>query len=379
MLLFMDGMSHYGSAEIAHKYTSVDASYAAWSIVSEGRFGNCLKRVSTHNTSNGSPLGLAPFVTQPGYWTPSSGGVCGFAIKVDDLTRIGGYPSLGQPLGFLVPIEPGVGSPLGAGPYHIRLLLNANGTFTLQKRASTVGGDSTLANSIEGLQSGAWAYVEIKWIIDHAGYFEVRVNTIPVMTFTGDTRVTDAASFGYWTSLNLFVVGGATPPAAVTMRICDFYLADLTGGASDVKDFLGDGIIQTIFPNAPGLAAGWTPSGAVNWDMVNDKPIPDGDATYVETTPSGTRDCHQFEDIPASASVLGVHYNILARKVEEGAMTIKPIVGQGGVQYDGPTQGVASIVYDRYLTQPYDTNPATGAPWTAAEINAGQWGLLKVT
>jgi hypothetical protein len=164
------------------------------------------------------------------------------------------------------------------------------------------------------------------------------------------------------------------------MRIADLYLADLGGGALDVHDFLGDGLVQTIFPNGPGLVADWTPASPLpNWDQVNDKPAPDGDTTYVATTTPGTRDCHAFEDIPPGATVLAVHYNLLLRKETEGTATVKPVVGQGGVQYDGPTQGVGSTAYDRYLTQPYDVNPATGAPWTAGEINAGQWGLLKVT
>jgi hypothetical protein len=243
----------------------------------------------------------------------------------------------------------------------------------------SVAGDVILATSVEAVTGNTWMYVEFKWLIHYTtGYFEIRVNTIPVLTFTGQTRIDDSANFGVWNSVRLFSVDSTPATPMLVVRYADLYLADLTGGAGDVKDFLGDGTVQTIFPNGAGLAAGWTPVDATpNWDQVNDKPVNDGDASYVSTTAPGTRDCHQFEDIPAGANVLGVHYNMLVRKEAEGTVTVKPIVGQGGVQYDGPTQGVASLAYDRYLTQPYDVNPATGAAWTAAQINAGQWGIKK--
>jgi hypothetical protein len=380
MLLFMDGMAHYGTADLAAKYTTRSDAAVTWSIVSEGRTGPCLKRVSTNNTGGSGYLGIAPFATRTGLWTPQTGGVCGFAIKVDDLTRIGSPEAQLTAFGLLVIQESGLGSGIGAGPFHLRVQLHPDGTFTLYRRGISIGGDVNLGNSIEGLQSGAWAYLEFKWRIDDtAGFFEIRLNTIPVLTYTGDTRVSDVANFGTWNSVKLFTVASTTAPFLV-MRMSDLYLADLGGGGAEVRDFLGDGIIKTIFPNGPGLAADWTPVDATpNWDQVNDKPAPDGDATYVHATAPGTRDCHQFEDIPAGATVLAVHANLLLRKEADGTVTVKPVVGQGGVQYDGPTQGVATTAYDRYLTQPYDVNPATGAAWTAAEINAGQWGLLKVT
>ena len=152
----------------------------------------------------------------------------------------------------------------------------------------------------------------------------------------------------------------------------------MTGSGADVRDFLGDGMIRTIFPNGEGLATDWTPTPTTpNWEQVNDQPAPDGDTTYVTASTPGARDVYQFQDIPAGSIVKAAQLVILAQKADEGTVTLAPIVGQGGVQYDGVTQGVASTSYDHYLTQPYDRNPATGVAWTDTEINAGHWGVLK--
>ena len=376
MLLLLDGQSHNGTAGIAHKYTTRNETAVTWSIVPEGRFGNCLKRVSTSSLAQSGYLGVVPFATRTGLWTPQTGGVCGFAIKVDDLARVSGGEASGVAYGLLVIEEPM--DPIGGGDgYHLRVDLNANGTFTLRRRHSA--GDAVIANSIRGLTSNTWMYVECKWLIhETAGSFEIRVNTIPVLTYAGDTRADAITTFGYWTSVRLFSVN-STPSSLLVLRVSDLYLADLTGSGADVRDFLGDGTIRTIFPNGPGLATDWTPTPtAPNWEQVNDQPAPDGDTTYVTASTPGARDVYQFQDIPAGSIVKAAQLVILAQKEDEGTVTLTPIVGQSGLQYDGVTQGVASTSYDHYLTQPYDRNPATGVAWTDTEINAGQWGVLKV-
>jgi hypothetical protein len=145
-----------------------------------------------------------------------------------------------------------------------------------------------------------------------------------------------------------------------------------------VSDFLGDGVIDTIMPNGVGAATGWLTSSGPNWDMTNDRPAPDDDGTYVRATTPGTKDIYNFEDVPTGAQIKGIQLVAMARKEEEGSSAIKPIIYQGTTEYPGPTQGVASIAYDRFITQPYDLNPATGNKFTDVEINGGQFGFEKV-
>src|SRR5262245_37656146 len=87
MLLFMDGQAHYDSARIGYKYSQRVNDRVTWTVAAEGRYGHCLKRLE----ATGGPftygyLDIAPLTTRTAAWVPTTGGVCGFAIKIDDLT-----------------------------------------------------------------------------------------------------------------------------------------------------------------------------------------------------------------------------------------------------------------------------------------------------
>jgi hypothetical protein len=379
MLLFLDGMAHYDTSRIATKYSTVDASNATYAVTAEGRFGNCVKRSSTTN-SGATPsglavghLGLAPLTTRLGPWTPTTGGVCGFAIKVDDLQRVSNSVFL---LGTIFCVMEGA-------VYHVRVALNKDGTFTLCRFTGNEGssGPAILAQSIEGLTEATWMYVEFKWVIhDTAGSFAIRVNGIQVLSYTGRTTQSSigTSTLGIWNAVRVLGVDSDPFPFLV-LRMCDFYLADLASTlADDVHDFLGDGVIATIKPNGVGASSGWLASSGANWDAVNDAAAPDDDATYVSVATPGVTDLYQFEDIPAGAIVKGAHLCAMLRKETAGSATVAPVIQPSGSgALTGPAQGVANTVYDRYVTQAYDLNPTTGVKFTASEINAGQFGLTK--
>jgi len=373
MLLFMDGQAHYDSTRIGMKYSVVTVEGCTWSVVAEGRFGNCIKRV-TVGANNAGHLGISPLMTRLGPWTPTTSGVCGFAVKVDDLQEVGESGAGVMPSGeeFFTLME--------GSAAHVGLYLNPTGTLSLWRSRFTSSFDK-LAESIEGLQSGAWCFLECKWFIDPTvGTFEIRANGVPIMQFTGNTKGSrNGEEIGIWTGVNLLAARPGSGDVVV-LRMCDLYLADrVAADPDDVSDFLGDGIVETILPNGPGSATGWTPNVGANWDATNDDPAPDDDATYVTTTAPGITDLYHFEDLPPGTLVKGAHACILARKDSDGGAAIAPVVHQGGTDYVGPTQGISSITYDRYLTQPYDLNPATMAKFTDAEVNAGQFGVIKIT
>jgi hypothetical protein len=370
MLLWMDGQAHYDTARIGHKYSTVGTGpNTTWSVAPEGRFGNALKRVGGDTSAS---LTIAPLTTRLAPWVPTTGGVCGFALKIDDLTRL-----TADDLHNCILLRVMEGN-----DWHLRLNLNPSGTFTLIGNIGSSegsGGPNILAHSVEGLSSGSWMYVECKWVIAEAGLFEVRVNGIPILVYSGDTREGDGFwnSLGVWTSVRLFELGSSY--LTLTMRMCDLYLADLAASdADDVSDFLGDGIIETILPNGAGSVTGWTPSAGANWAAV-DEVTPDDDSSYVAAAAAGTLDRYAFEDIPSTAIVKGIHVCLLARKEEAGTSTLAPVVRTGGTDTVGPTQGITDIAYSRYLTQAWDLNPVTGAKFTAAEINAAEFGVTKVT
>lgn len=380
MLLFMDGQGHY--TDIAAKYTRIASGDSAWELVPEGRFGNAIRRTNLPGAIGDSYLVLAPRVSRGGPWAPATGGTCGFAVRVNDLNLLAGLLPQTAAHDLFAVVE---------GSYHhVKVSLTPNGTFLLRGRKKNISGQELLlAQSAEGIQSGTWNYIEFQWVISAtAGSFEVRLNGTPVITYTGDTdqgSSTDPpiAFQTVWTAVQFMGFSGLASlgdPEAFTAWFCDFYLADNTAAAGgDISTFLGDGQMITIFPNAAGLAAEWTPfPAAPNFDQVNDKPIHDGDETYVHTLASDMRDCYGFEDIPVGSVILAVHGNLLIRKETGGSARVAPLVGQASTMYIvGPSQGIGTDLYNRYVTAPMDVNPATGQKWTATEINAGQFGVMR--
>src|SRR5262245_25244434 len=200
MLLFMDGMAHYDTSRMAVKWTSVDSTYVTWSVAAEGRTGNCIKRVSTYPGNPAGFLTIVPLTNRLGPWAATASGVCGFALKIDDLSQLDNSTVvLANTILRIV-----------EGPsYHVRVQLNRDGTFTLiQNIGSAEGGSGAtiLAHSTEGLQSNAWAYVEFKWLIDAAvGTFTIKVNSITVLSYTGNTRENEALfnSIGIWNAIQI--------------------------------------------------------------------------------------------------------------------------------------------------------------------------------
>ena len=106
------------------KYSTVDTTACAWSITPEGRFGNCVKRVSTDNLAVSGYLTIAPLTIAPrsvGADQPAASAAS--RIKVDDLQNSRGQRGLMH-----ADDLPGAWR---ATNYHVRVNLNRDGTFSL--------------------------------------------------------------------------------------------------------------------------------------------------------------------------------------------------------------------------------------------------------
>lgn len=366
MLLGVDGMGHYDTPWIPRKWTSLTtpAVTSTWTIEATGRENNCIQKV-TGNGGAVEQIGWAPLMTRTGAWVPTASGVCGFAAIVNDLALI---DDSGQS-----PI-PAIWKCYSGPNAQITIRLNSNGTFSLVRNdASPV----TLQHSAEGVLSNTWFEFEVLWVISNTvGAVQVRVNRVPILTITGADTQANLAPLANWNSIALLGMpklgGGGTD---LIWRFCDFYFADLTAAvADDVAGFLGVFPIDFIVPDGAGASTGWTPSTGANWECVDE--VPPSVADYVAATAPGALDLYDMQDIPPGTVVLGTQQLILAAKEDPGGATIEPVYREGGVNYVYPLQGVPSED-PYYIIQPIDVNPATLAKFTAAEINAGQFGQNK--
>lgn len=373
MDLFLDGMGHYDDDQIDEKYTVVSrgdpSPIATFTITPEGRFANCLRKDVTGGlfTSSGY-VEKTMLMTQSGPWTPTNSGVMGFALTCDNLSqlRIPGNHHLDT----IVEIYESI-SPI------LFITLDTSGTLSLYKRIAGFVGDANqyLATSIEGLRSGIYSHVQIKWTIALAGSVQIKVNNVLVLNYSGDTR---ASSFVYpysnvWNTARWLNMGSQS---SNTFKMCDLWVFDQAGSFNN--DFIGDKSIDYITTNGVGAANGFTSStGDANWMNVDEVP-PDCGTSYNFVTATGTRDSFAMQNVPAGTTPIAFQAIYQVKKATQGQADLKfSFRPPGGPYYDSQAQGITTVSDCRYIIQPYDTNPHTGTTITEAEINAAEFGYQK--
>lgn len=368
-VLFMDGCSHYDTAQIGKKWTALAAGTATWTQEAEGRTDGCIKRIVP---SNGEPgyLTCTPLFTQNAVWSPTASGRIGFALKVDDLTAVAAGPASPTANDLTETIL----SVYYGNQTQFGVVLNANGTFSVWRKQ---GFGTLLGSSVQGVTSGTYAYIEIGWVLSNsgAGSVEIRSNETIILSLSGISNTYDVFPFSspppLWNSLRFLNVPGEVA-ANLTTRVCDIYVAD---AAAPNGDFLGDISVAYYLPEDVGASSAWTPTSGDNWECVDGVPPNDTDTPSISATTPGTRDSYVMQDVVGDPAAIQICCYM--RKTEEGAAAVTPALRIDGDYYDSPNVlSLGSTGFDYYL-QPMDVNPATGDPFTKAILDAAESGPLK--
>lgn len=281
---------------------------------------------------------LSPRWMNPGvYYTfpaaPTSTIVMGFALQVFNYTSERMILTVGQ----------------------ARLRYRANGCLALCRADN----DAQLAiTSVAHWPSdGIWRHVECKYN-PATGVTSVRIDGTVVLTGTVPTTAAVA---------NLLL--GAT--GSVEHSFDDLYILDATGPVNN--DFLGDVRVQTYLPSADGANTGMTPStGTTHYTLVDEASPNTSD--YVSATAAGLRDTYQFPDLSANTgNVFGVMATSYAHKDATGLAGIANVVRSNGTNYTGASTSLSTAWMAS--SQTWETNPATGLPWTPAEVNSAEFGV----
>lgn len=208
----------------------------------------------------------------------------------------------------------------------------------------------------------AWNYIEGKFTHTSG---QVRLNGL------AEIGPSAGAYSGAFTSINFSYQQLGTP----TLFIDDLYVADTTGGVND--DFLGDLVVETLYPISDGTYTDWTVDiGGLHWPRVSEYLI-DSDASYVHTTTVGAKDTYGIGNpVLANTPVYGTQLNLGVRKNDAGTRVIEPVIRQAGVDHIGPLSAVtAGYTFHSWLR---DTDP-TGNPWTYTTVNTDEYGIELVS
>jgi hypothetical protein len=345
-LLFIDSFDHYDTHHILSKWTSnFTASAIALGL---GRCDTNCMRVSTVND------------LEKGLLFGSVTATVGFAMNI-----ISHYTLANA----AIHVSSLSGS---ADQPHLRLWYHAaDGSLSVVREASI---DELLGRTApDVVRQDNWYFVEWQATIGATGAVTVRVNNVVVLAVTGVNTVGGASTSPYPADLRSvgFHCGGNEE-----WLLDDLYVLDSTG-AAPCNTFLGDCRVEYLKPRAAGTYQQWpTVVGAgSHWLAVNDNAIPDEDTTYVESITPGQRDTNLYQPtgLP-SGPIFGAQLSLHARKADIGPRTIAHVVNGS----TGPVQFPSADTY-WYHHQMYMTNPATGNPWTIAEINAIDAGVTVVS
>lgn len=250
------------------------------------------------------------------------------------------------------------------GRANISLATNASGQLQL-RRDTTV-----LWTRTDVEPAGTWLHYELKAVLDHTtnGALTLRRNGQILAALTGiQTKI---AAADVVDAVRAIEASGGIQ----RFRLDDLYVCDGSGTANN--DFLGQRRVRTLLPNSD-IASGWTPTPAgSNAARVGDT-TPDDDTGYVSAAAAGPLDRYGFEDLPASvATVSGVRVSYRVRKQDAVPAETRCFVQSGATVAQGPND--APDVTYRYFSALFPTDPATGAAWTPATVNALSAGMERI-
>jgi hypothetical protein len=240
--------------------------------------------------------------------------------------------------------------------------LRRNPTTGLLEIRRGTGTGTLLATGTIAINVGTPVLIEVHYKPhDTAGVFQIRVGGVLDINFSGDT--TDGA-----TAIDGIRIGGDG----------NYYASSwFDNVVIDNAAWPGDTRIQAIWPSAPGDLAEWDPSSGQNWDCVDE--IPYSDTDYVSTNVTGKTDLYEVTDLVGSIHSVRC-IQVSARAIKEGSPTpqnLQLACRSGGANYFGENVPVPAV-NPKPLTKLWDTNPATGQPWTKDEVNALQLGFKAV-
>lgn len=210
------------------------------------------------------------------------------------------------------------------------------------------------------------------------GSFTLKLNGRTDIAYTGNlsTGTTDRFTWG-----GIYNSG-------TTWHINDVAIADTSGSVNN--DWLGDVRVDAHSPNANGTYQSLTRSntGVNAYTLVDDEGGTEGDYVYSQTNGArSTFGCGALTHTPST--IYGVQLITAAVKTDPAPTSVKHLLvsklTSPAVEVLGDAialqrrfNGTTTLQMDGNTTL-YETDPATGAPWTIAAYNAIEVGVEVVT
>lgn len=353
--LFIDGFAHYDLFTIGQKYDSVTDPNAFIKVGSSyGRLGGSGLRLGSQSTVTK----ILPVST--------TGFIVGFAMRVPS-SLING----------VVDQFPVARFYYGSSSV-IDVSLTRTGLFSFSYQGSTYGN----SQATTPVSPDVWNYIEIKVTTGGNGapppYHsnQIKVNGVVVSEVGSGYIIT-------WGSNDLrcdrVTFGLSSVYTAYQVDIADLYI--LQGNGSATGGFIGEKVVKTLLPSSAGTySSGFTVVGSSAVAAVSEVP-PDGDTSYVSCDVSSAaaqaQESFLMSSLPGSPNISSVQVNLSAKPNSTTVVSASIfIAGWGSYTKTGTAQLAISAPYKQYMFQ-LDQNPHSLAPWTAADVNATEFGVMN--
>jgi hypothetical protein len=248
---------------------------------------------------------------------------------------------------------------------HVDLRINTDLSMSVLRGSVNLILGPTAANL---LALNTWYYIEMQAKLhDTTGTVTVKVNGITVLTGTGlDTK--NAGTKTVFDTVHFENQAGST-----VIDIDDIYIESAAG-----DPFLGDIIIETLYPNGNGNANAWSGSDgdSVNNYLLVDE-VPPNTTDYVFSSTSGQQDMYTMQDmVHSTGTVVGVCHTAYATRTD--AVTPRQIKLVNRRTTDSKSPAIDLTTAYLGYAYAYALDPETSAAWTITNVNALQSGVELV-
>jgi hypothetical protein len=243
----------------------------------------------------------------------------------------------------------------------VTFFIDTSGTISAWSAAGGVGSTLYARTTSPVVPARAYTHIEVMAECDDSAVVEVRVNGVTVLNATG--LDTDPTTFG----------SIAQVAASVGFSDAGFIIDDLfawNDQGSFNNNFIGDKKVYTSYPSADTAQADWVPSvGGTGWNLLATVP-PNDAADYVEADNAGELSVYAFDDLPTNVVIAGVATALRTWKTDAGSSHVTAGLLSGSANADGADHSITSA--PTYWGDVFEADPATGALWTVAALNAAQ-------
>lgn len=232
------------------------------------------------------------------------------------------------------------------------------------KRVQVYHNGSAIASSVNGetnIPVGTAAYFEVSYD-PGAAALTVKVNGV-----TKIAMASGANPASLTLDLVIFGLEHDTTLTKSNVSYNDFYIR------SGFETFYGEGTVIARLPTSDTARNDFTPSaGTDNFAMV-DETDPDGDVTYNEANAVGDQDRYASNtDIGNPLTIFGVMVRSFIRKTDVADRTARNVLKSGAATSNGADLGLATTYVATSTV--VENNPNGSVPWTAAAVEASEFG-----